>query len=107
MACSISLARDRTSLSLSHCFQSTPAPADQVDSRRYLCGNYNYNRINSATVPLSFAWASWLVVSACHYTWLSRNLVHLPALLRPCHSALPALGHCSHHSQNAGLQHLD
>src|SRR6266480_1147725 len=90
---SVGLARDRTSLSLSHCFQSTPAPAGQVAPLRWMCGNYHHSRDSSATADLPFAWASWLVLSACRFTCLYCNLVHLPALLRPCHSALRVLGH--------------
>src|SRR6266852_836975 len=93
MVCCISLVRDRTILSLSHCCQSTPAPADQVVILRWKCGRYLRSRINSATVYLPFAWASWLVLSAYRWACLYCNLVHLPALLRPCHSALPVFGH--------------
>src|SRR6266571_4424400 len=103
MVCSVSLARDRTSLSLSHCFQSTPAPAGQVAPLRWMCGNDHPSRDSSATADLPFAWASWLVLSACRFTRLSGHLVHLPALLRSCHSALPVLGHRYHHSPHAGL----
>src|SRR6266705_2981811 len=91
MVCSVSLARDRTSLSLSHCFQSTPAPAGQVVTLRWMCGRYHHSRVNCATVYLPCAGASRLVLSACQFTCLSRNLVHLAALHWPCHSALPAL----------------
>src|SRR5947209_11592350 len=91
MVCSVSLARDRTSLSLSHCFQSTPAPAGQVAPLRWKCGSDHHSRVNSVKVSLPFAWASWLVLSACHYTCLCRNLVYPPDLLWPCYPALPAL----------------
>src|SRR5947208_3206003 len=77
MACSIRLALDRTSLSPSHGFQSTPAPADQVVHLRWMSGSDHCSRINSATVHLPIAGASWLILSACHYTCLSRTLVHL------------------------------
>src|SRR5215468_4498951 len=90
MACSIRLAHDRTSLSLSHCCQSTPAPADQVVILRCKCGSAHRTRIISATVYLPFAEASWVILPACDCTGLNRNLVHLPALHWPCRSALPA-----------------
>src|SRR6266487_3663029 len=86
IACSISLALHRTSLSLSHCCQSTPAPADQVGDLRCMCGSDHRSRVICATVYLPFAGASWLVLSACHYTCLFHNGAHRPALLRPCHS---------------------
>src|SRR5438105_13514080 len=92
MACSIRLALDRTSLSLSHCFQSTPAPAGQVVHLRWNCGSDHHSRVTSATVHLPFVWASWLVKSACYYTYRYCNLALLAALYWPCHSALPTLG---------------
>src|SRR5260370_32662404 len=88
MVCSVSLARDRTSLSLSHCYQSTPAPAGQVAPLRWMCGNYHHSRDSSATAALPFAWASGLVLSACRFTFFSSNLLHLTSLLRSCLSAL-------------------
>src|SRR5436190_24236022 len=103
MVCSVSLARDRTSLSLSYCCQSTPAPAGQVAPLRWMCGNSHHSRDGNATADLPFAWASWLVLSACRFTCLSCHLVHLPALLRSCHSALRVLGHRYHHASLAGL----
>src|SRR5215467_1487404 len=105
MACRVSRDRDRTSLSLSFCLQSTPAPADQVGPLRWNCGSYHHSRVNRTTVSLSFAWASWLILSAYHSTCLYRYLAHLPTLLRPCHSALPALGRRPHHQPHAGLRH--
>src|SRR5213596_2019662 len=91
MACGIRLALDRTSLSPSHGCQSTPAPAGQVVHLRWMCGSYHHSRINSATIDLPIALASWLVLSACHCTGLNRPLVHLPDLHWHWHSALPAL----------------
>src|SRR5215469_2990102 len=67
LVCSISLARDRTILSLSHCFQSTAASADQVGILRWSCGSDHHRRRKSATVHLPFTGASWLVLSA--YQW--------------------------------------
>src|SRR5258708_6518117 len=93
MACSIRLALHRTSLSLSHCCQSSPAPADQVVTLRYMCGSDHRSRVNRTTVSLPFAWASWLVLSAYQFTCQSRTLAHRPALHWPCHSALPFMGH--------------
>src|SRR5205085_7476257 len=75
LACSIRLAHHRTSLSLSHCCQSTSAPADQVVILRCKCGSHHRSRINRATVDLSCARASWLILPAYHCTSLNSNLV--------------------------------
>src|SRR5215471_10796384 len=55
LACSIRLGHDCTRLSLSHRFQSTPAPADQVVTPRWKCGSDHRSRVHSATVDLPFA----------------------------------------------------
>src|SRR5437867_4505810 len=55
MACDIRLALNRTSLSLSHDCQSTPAPAEQMVDLRWMCGSYHLSRIDSATVDLDIA----------------------------------------------------
>src|SRR2546430_7774565 len=83
MACRVGLALDRTSLSLSYCFQSTPAPAGQVAPLRWKCSSSHHRRDNCADPSLPFAWASWLVLSACHYTGLCRHLLHPPTLHWP------------------------
>jgi hypothetical protein len=91
LVCCISLAGDRTSLPPSLYSRSTPAPAGQVVTLQWMCGSDHHSRDTSATVSLPFTWASWLVLSASHYTCLSRTLAYLPDLHWPCHSALPAL----------------
>jgi|GEM_PF-6647124 len=55
MACSGNLAVDRTILPLSLCFQSTPAPADQVGHLRFMCGRYHQCWVNSANPSLLFS----------------------------------------------------
>src|SRR5437763_13742926 len=72
MACSIRIALDRSSLSPSHGFQSAPAPAGPVVHLRWGGGRDHHCRTNRPTAALPFAWASCLVVSACHCTSLQR-----------------------------------
>ena len=66
MACDIGLALDRTSLSLSHGCQSTPAPAEQVVDLRWMCGSYHLSRINSATVDLNLHKVGLLLLQSLH-----------------------------------------
>src|SRR5690242_6184229 len=86
MACGISFALDRTSLSPSHYRQSTPAPAGQVVTLRWKCGSDRHSRVNGAPVSLPFPRASCLVLLVGQSTCLSRHLVHPPALHWPGHS---------------------
>lgn len=74
-------------------FASSPASADQVGHLRYLCGKYHRRRIKNANVSLPFVGASWLVLSADESACQYCSRAYRPDLLRPCYSALPAVGH--------------